>query len=215
MNNRSAFIAGASGAVGTQLLERLLAHPDYHQVTVLARKPIAHQHSKLRVHVGNFDELESYAHLLRVDDVFCCLGTTLKRAGSKAAFERVDHQYIVKLAQLAAHANARQFLLVSAIGADAGSTFFYNRVKGRTEQAVRQLDFDAVHIFQPSLLMGPRSDSRPGEGAAKLAMPLFNSLLHGRLRKYRGVHVSEVARCMLEAATADTKGVQVHHFNHA
>lgn len=211
-DQRSALIVGATGAVGSQVLERLLAHPGYAQVTALVRRPLAQPHAKLRVRVANFDALETCADLLSVDDVYCCLGTTLKRAGSKAEFERIDHDYMVHLATLAARAGARQLLLVSAIGADPDSAFFYNRVKGRTERDVRALPFDAIHIFQPSLLLGPRIERRPGEAMAGAVMPLINPLMAGPLAKYRAVAVTEVAQRMVDVATADTGGVQVHSF---
>lgn len=215
MPDRSAFIAGATGAVGNQVLECLLAHKAYQRVTALVRRPLAHEHGKLGVHVGEFEALQDYASLLCVDDVYCCLGTTLKRAGSKAAFERVDHDYVVELATLAAAAGARQFVLVSAIGADPDSVFFYSRVKGRTEREVCGLAFAAIHVFQPALLLGPRAERRAGETMAKAVMPLFNPLLAGPLAKYRGVAVTEVAAQMVAVALAETTGVHVHRFGTA
>lgn len=212
MHSRTAFIAGATGAVGSHVLAHLLAQPDYNRVATLVRRPLTRHHDKLQVTVGSFDELERHAPLLDVDDVFCCLGTTLRKAGSRQAFERVDHDYVVQLAELAANSHARQFLMISAVGADPESSFFYSRVKGRTEQAVKALPFDAIHILQPSLLLGPRDERRLGESMAKTLMPMLNPLLRGRLAKYRGVQASEVARRMVDWALQGATGTHVHQF---
>lgn len=212
MDRRSAFVAGATGVVGSEVLEQLLTHPDYLSVASLTRRPLECRHERLRAEVGSYDSLEQYAPILNVDDVYCCLGTTLKAAGSRAAFERVDHDYVVALARCAESAGARQFLLVSAVGADADSRVFYNRIKGRAERDVRAVPFKAIHIFQPSLLLGPRRERRTGEAMAKAVMPMLNPLLPGRFAKYRGVEASRVARSMVAAATADMKGAHVHWF---
>lgn len=209
--NRTALLAGATGAVGRHLLSRLLADPAYSEVRVLTRRAIAATEAKLRVHEVDFDRLDEQAALFDVDDVFCCLGTTMKQAGSREAFRRVDHDYVVRLAQLASEAGARRFLMISAVGADSRSMFFYSRVKGDTEREVRDVGPDTVHILRPSLLMGDRSEHRPGEEMSKRLMPLLNPLLMGPMSKYQGVHVDAVAARMLSLAKQGPEGQHLHY----
>lgn len=208
--SRTALLVGATGAVGGFVLQRLLEDAAYRSVTVLARRELARRHPKLTLQLADFDLLETQHALFAVDDVFCCLGTTMRQAGSKAAFERVDYHYVVKCAELAARAGAKQFLLVSAIGASPKALAFYSQVKGRAEEAVKQQGLRTVHILQPSLLLGPRAEHRPGEQFAKLLAPALGLLTRGPLAKYRPIQAEEVARRMVEFAKADQAGIHVH-----
>ncbi len=209
--NRTALLAGATGAVGRHLLAKLLADDRYTEVHVLSRRPIAAAESKLHVHEIDFERLDKYAALFDVDDVFCCLGTTMKQAGSREAFRRVDHDYVVRLAQLANEGGAQRFLMISAVGAHPKSMFFYSRVKGETEQEVMAAGPHIVHILRPSLLLGERKEHRPGEEISKQIMPLFNPLLGGPLKKYRGIQAEAVAQKLLDLALHGGSGQQVHH----
>lgn len=207
---RSALMAGATGAVGRHLLSRLLADDDYDSVHVLTRRPIAATEAKLHVHEVDFDKLDQHAALFDVDDVFCCLGTTIKQAGSREAFRRVDHDYVVNMAQLASEAGASRFLMISAVGADSKSMFFYSRVKGDTERDVIDCGPATIHFVQPSLLMGERTEHRPGEAISQKIMPLFNPLLAGSLSKYRSVKTEEVAEKLVDLAKNGAEGVHRH-----
>jgi uncharacterized protein YbjT (DUF2867 family) len=158
----------------------------------------------------NFDRLSDSASLLKADDVFCCLGTTIKKAGSQEAFRRVDFTFAYEAAQLAANNGAAQFLLVSALGANANSSVFYNRVKGETEDAIAALPFVSVSIFRPSLLLGERAEFRLGERIAEPVMKALSFLLIGSLRKYRAIEARTVAAAMIEVAKAQPKGVNVY-----
>lgn len=217
MTTGTALIAGATGLIGRQLLEQILVSPNWASVRVLSRRSIAHENPKLEVCEINFDRLPNLAQedpaLFDVDAVFCCLGTTLKTAGSKAAFAKVDRDYVVNLAKAAEQGGARRFLMVSAIGADAGSMFFYNRIKGETEAAVKALRFEAVHIFQPSLLLGDRQEHRPGEAFSQKLSPALSPLLAGPLARYRPVAGATVAAAMLDHAASDSTGIQVHRYD--
>lgn len=210
-HQRTALLAGATGAVGRQLLSQLLADKRYSQIHVLTRRPIAATEARLQVHEIDFEKLDQHAALFDVDDVFCCLGTTIKQARSKAAFRRVDHDYVVSMAQLASEAGARSFLMISAVGADPRSLFFYSRVKGETEQDVAACGPDSIHILRPSLLMGERSEHRTGEEFSKRIMPVFSPLMGGALSKYRPVHVSAVASKLLTLAAQTQPGVHIHY----
>lgn len=131
MNDRTALLLGATGLVGGHCLNFLLNDESYGRVSVLGRRPLEREHPKLEQHLVDFDRLENSAELIQAQDVFCCLGTTIKKAGSQEAFRRVDFEYPLQSARVAARQGAERFLIVTAIGADPGSRIFYNRVKGR------------------------------------------------------------------------------------
>ncbi|WP_210463430.1 oxidoreductase [Rufibacter roseolus] len=207
---KAALIAGASGLVGSHCLKLLLQSPRYNKVISVGRKKLDVEHPKLQQIIVDFDNLEKHRHSLIADDVYCCLGTTIKKAGSKEKFRQVDYTYVVNLAKITSSHFATQFLVVSALGADAHSRIFYNRVKGEMEEDVKKLPFTAVHIFQPSLLLGERQELRLGEKAAEVFMKGAGFLFNGPLRKYKAIHAQTVAKAMLEAAKQDGGGVLVH-----
>lgn len=197
---RTALLAGASGLVGRYLLDQLTGAPEYDRVVAVVRRPLEFEHPKLVEVVADFAALERLPEPLRGDDAFCCLGTTLKRAGSRAAFRAVDHGAVLAFAWAAQRGGARRFFTVSALGADPASRFFYNRVKGETEEALDVLGFATLGIFRPGLLLGPREEVRVGERVAAAALALASPLLLGRLARYRPVHAAVVARAMVRAS---------------
>ena len=209
---RTALVAGASGAVGQALVARLLKHPRYGRVKVLVRKPLALEHTQLETLLLTGDGPAALGAALAADDVFCCLGTTQKIAGSKAAFERVDFHLVLEVARGALAAGAKQFVVVSALGAALKSPSFYSRVKARMEQAVLELPYRTVQVVRPSLLLtDPRPEARPAEWLAQRLMPLFNPLLHGRLARVRAIAADDVAAAMITLALQDASGGHVHH----
>ncbi|WP_192821949.1 oxidoreductase [Rufibacter sp. LB8] len=210
VSSKVALIAGASGLVGNHCLHLLLQSHRYHKVISVGRKQLDVKHPKLQQLVVDFDHLEKHRHSLVADDVFCCLGTTIKQAGSKENFRKVDYSYVVNLAKITATHFATQFFVVSAMGADPEAGVFYNRVKGEMEQAVKALPFTAVHIFQPSLLLGEREEFRLGEKVASGFAKTFGFVFSGPLRKYKAIEARTVAKAMLEAAKQDGGGVLVH-----
>lgn len=205
----TALLLGATGLVGGHVLDLLLADPAYRRVTVLTRRPLARMDPKLDQRTADFDRLRDHEISFAVDDVFCCLGTTIAQAGSQDAFRRVDHDYVVEAARLASEHGGRRFLLVSAAGADAGSRIFYNRVKGEAEEAVRALPLHGAAFLRPSLLLGERAERRTGESVAQRVMPALDWMLVGPLRRYRSIHASTVARAMVRLAKQGVQGVQV------
>lgn len=212
MSNRHALLVGATGLVGKYLLVQLLSDSAYDKVTVLSRQVITQKHPKLATYRLDFDNLADYQDLITGADMFCCLGTTRKAAGSRAAFEKVDFDYVHELATLAEKQGVKQFLMISAVGANPKSPFFYNAVKGRIEEAVNVMRFRSIHILRPSLLLGPRSERRPGEQIANKIAWLISPLLLGKLRRYRPVHARVVAETMIRLAKADVAGVRMHYF---
>jgi uncharacterized protein YbjT (DUF2867 family) len=181
-------------------------------VTV-GRRTTSRSHEKLEQRVVDLGELETASDLRHVDDVFCCLGTTIKQAGSQPAFRLVDHDFVVGLARAGLRGGATQFLLVSAIGADPESRVFYSRVKGETETAIRKLPYQAIQIFRPSLLLGDRPAFRLGEKIAMLVAPLMPALLFGRLRRYRPIQAATVAQAMITIAHEAPRGPNVFEYD--
>lgn len=200
---KTATVIGATGLVGKALTQQLLDDPRYSSVTVLIRKPLASSlfvdhDNKLVPIVIDFDALQDYQGYFTVDHVYCCLGTTLKKAGSKAAFRRVDFEFIHVSAQLARAQRAKGFVWVSSVGADAKSSNFYLRVKGELENAIMTMpQLDHAAAVRPSLLLGERDESRPAEqfgiNVSKWLTPLFV----GPLEKYRPVSAERVAQQMV------------------
>ncbi|MDD3765017.1 MAG: NAD(P)H-binding protein [Nevskiales bacterium] len=209
--SRTAVIAGATGLVGRHLLQQLLADPAWSEVRALSRRALDIEDPKLKVVLCDYAQPERLGELLRADDVFCCLGTTLKTAGSREAFEDVDYRMVVALARAARDAGARQFLVISAVGASPKAAAFYSRVKGRMEQAVSALGFETVQILRPSLLLGERDEHRPAEALGQHLAPLLNPLLPGRLRRYRAVSGAAVADALRQLALREQRGVHVQH----
>src|SRR5216110_2681275 len=211
--SRSALVAGATGLIGSHVLKFLLAADEWTRVVTIGRRITAQHHEKLEQRVLDLGELESVSALPHTDDVFCCLGTTIKQAGSQPAFRRVDHVFVVGLGRAGLRAGATQFLLVSAIGADPTSRVFYSRVKGETEAAIRTLPYQGIQIFRPSLLLGERPEFRLGERIAMLGAPVLPALLFGRLRRYRPIHAATVARAMVAIAQEVPRGPNVFEYD--
>jgi uncharacterized protein YbjT (DUF2867 family) len=195
------------------VLERLLVDPAYTRVVAPVRRPLGRSEEKLSAPVLDFEELfgnpRGQDDIFTVDDVFCCLGTTMKKAGSRDAFRRVDFEYPREAARQAAARGAGQFLLVTAMGADPNARIFYNRVKGEVEAAVSAQRFRRVVILRPSLLLGDRSERRPGERIAMFLSRPLSPLLRGPLAPYRPIEAEEVAEAMVILARKVEPGVHV------
>jgi uncharacterized protein YbjT (DUF2867 family) len=209
LSSRTALVAGATGLVGRHLVRRLLDAETWGRVVTVGRRPLDTDHPKLNQRTLDFDRLAN-ADLPRADDAFCCLGTTIKMAGSEEAFRKVDYDYVVAFAEAAQQRGAGQFVVVSAMGANAQSRIFYNRLKGEMEEAIAAVGFDAVQIVRPALLLGDRDERRLGERAWQLLMQPVAPLMLGPLRKYRPIEADAVAAAMVAAAQVRTPGVHVY-----
>ena len=204
----SVAVFGASGLVGRACLHALLAQPGVGRVIAPGRRPLPASASwdaepeRLEAHVVDFASLQEHPGLFAVDRVICALGTTMRQAGSREAFRRVDHDLPLEIARLALAAGVPHFLLVSAIGADPASRVFYNRVKGAVEQAVLALPFRSTTIVRPSLLLGERDRKRTLEAVGAM----LGRVVPGR---WRPVHADDVARVLVDAALEDRPGGRV------
>jgi len=209
--NRTAVIAGATGLVGRHCLETLLGDDADAHVVALVRRPLDVRHARLEPQIVNFDGLaESPAR--PCDVAFCALGTTIRTAGSREAFRRVDFEYVRSFARWAHAGGAETCVFVSSVGADPRSGNFYLRTKGEAEQAIREIGFRDVHLFRPSLLLGKRGEFRFGEAVGTPLFRALSFLLVGGLRKYRPIAAASVARAMVRAATASAPGMHVYHW---
>lgn len=200
---KTALVLGATGLVGRTLVNILLQDRRYSEVVCLVRKPLMANmfndvNKKLKPVVIDFENLQDYQGYFSVNHVYCCLGTTLKKAGSKQAFRRVDFEYVHVAAQLTRAQRAQSFVWISSVGANAKSRNFYLRVKGELENAIMRMpQLPNASAVRPSLLIGTRDEARFAEDIAQKTAPVWQSLLKGPLKKYRPVHPVDVARNMM------------------
>lgn len=209
MGNRTAVLVGATGLVGGHLLNLLLGDPTWGRVVVLARRPTEIQHEKLEWREVDFDQPAMFGDLSGCNDVFCALGTTIKKAGSKEAFRKVDRDYALAVAEAAQREGADQFLVVTAVGAKATSSVFYSRVKGELEEALKTLGYPRLWVLRPSFLLGERAESRPGEKLGVTVTRSLSKLMLGPFAKYRAIEARQVALAMCSAAKGSGDGVHV------
>lgn len=209
-NNKIALVFGASGLVGGHLLEELAKNKNYQKVYSFGRRELGIDDGKTEEIIIDFNKMSDFGHLIKGDDIFISLGTTIKTAGSQEAFRRVDFEYIYQAAQIAAQNGTNQLLLVSSAGADSNSSVFYNKVKGETEDAVKQMPFWSVRIFQPSLLLGKRKESRLAEGIGQSIGRFLNKFTSDLFDLYQPVEAENVAKAMVIAAQAVEGGEKVY-----
>lgn len=207
---KKALLFGASGMVGSHLLEYLLQNPAYGKVTIVVRKDIGITHPKLTTLIGDLNSLPSLKEKIEANDVFIALGTTKSKTPDPKEYYKIDHDYPVQAARIAKENGATSVFLVSAVGPDANSSLFYIRTKGETERDVLALDFNHTHIFRPSMIMGNRREKRSMEkvfiGIFSIVNPLFFK------SKYRGIDAKDIALAMNNAAQKPAGRVQVYHW---
>ena len=200
-----ALVIGATGAVGKDLVDLLLKEDSFESVSVFVRRPLGFQNPRLTVHLIDFDLPGQWHHLLTGDVLFSCLGTTIKAAGSQEAQWKVDYTYQYEAAKAARENGVGTYALVSAVGASPKSGFFYNRMKGELDEAVKQLGFPACYILQPPSLIRKGSD-RLGEKAGVAVLKAFNAI--GLMRSYKPMPTEEVAAAMLRLVKSGRSGTE-------
>jgi uncharacterized protein YbjT (DUF2867 family) len=203
-----AWVAGGSGLVGSKLLPLLIDAGDYTRVLALSRRPLPHGHPRMANRIVRFDiPLDRQLAGMQCQDAYCCMGTTLRDAGSQEGFRAVDHDMVLQFARTALAAGAQRFIVISSLGASESSRSFYLRVKGQTERALTVMAFRALDILQPSVLIGARRGWRPLEFLAQGALWTFNPLLLGETARFRGIAAQTVAAAMLGAARSGRLGM--------
>lgn len=198
-----AWVAGATGLVGRLLIGELCGRLESGSVTALVRHAEGRKEKHLEERVVAFERLDLELSGRTASHVFCCLGTTMKKAGSEAAFRRVDYDYPLALGRAAERGGVRKFFLVTALGADPKSRIFYNRVKGEIEEAIGALGLPELHVFRPSLILGPRAERRAAERIGQAIARPLGALMVGPLAKYRAIDATLVARAMANVAFDD------------
>jgi len=205
---KTALLIGATGLVGKQVLANLLNSSHYDTVKILTRRETGIRHEKLNEIFFDFDNPD--ASLVKADDIFCCLGTTIKKAGSEESFKKVDYLYPLQIGRLAKLNGALKYLIVSSMGADSKSMIFYNRVKGEIEKELTDLHFETLHILRPSLLLGDRGETRLGEKIGEVLAKILNPVMIGPLKKYAAIESEKVAKGMVTLAQLPDKGTFIH-----
>ena len=210
---KRAIIFGSSGFVGSHLLIELLNSPDYGQVIVVVRKSQAITHPKLRTVVGDYNSLAGMKSEVAADEIFIALGTTRKNSPNEAEYYQVDHDYPVLAAKIAKEKGAKSVFLVSAVGANPESKFFYVRTKGETERDVIALNFEHTHIFRPSMILGKRKEKRSLLEAALMSFwSALDPLLTWKADKYKGITGQDIAKAMMKSATNQTEKLKIYHW---
>lgn len=212
MSGKTGIVVGATGLVGAQVLQLLLQSPEYDHVIAVVRRTIPLQHPKLQIIEADFDRLDRALVDVKANDAFCCLGTTIRQAGTRAEFHKVDYGYAYAFAHRMKQNGTRHFLLVSAYGASVRSPVFYSRVKGRLEADIEALGFRMLSVLRPSLLLGQRKEHRLAEALSARLTPLITPFLVGVLSKMHPIQGSTVARSMVAAAQRKDDGVSFYYF---
>lgn len=210
MQTKTALVIGSTGLIGSQLVDLLLASEHYEKVLIFVKRDSGKSHLKLEQHIINFDATETYQHLVKGDDLFCTIGTTIKKAGSQSAFRKVDYEYPIAFSKIAKTNNIKQFLIVSSLGANKDSNNFYLKTKGEMEAELAKANFETTVIVRPSLLLGQRSEFRLGEKIGASFSKGFSFLLFGKLKKYRPIESSTVAKAMHLLAQSTKKGYMIY-----
>ena len=203
---KTAAIFGTTGLIGSQLVQLLDKNISYQKVYAFARKRPELLLSKIEHITFNSESIQIPEG---VDDIFVCLGTTMKKAGSKEAFIKVDYEMVVEIAKQAKSSNVKRLIVVSSLGADPISSNFYLQTKGRMEEAVKQFDFDYCGIVRPSLLLGNRKEFRFGEKVAIVFFKIFSFIFVGSIKKYKGIYAQDVAKGMIMLAQSGLGKVTV------
>jgi uncharacterized protein YbjT (DUF2867 family) len=209
---KKAIVFGSSGFVGSHLLGELLNSPNYEQVTVVVRKKLDINHPKLVTLIGDYSSLPALESDISADEIFIALGATRATSPEKGKYYQVDHDYPVLAARIAKARGAKSIFIVTAVGANPDSRFFYVRTKGETERDIIALDFDHTHIFRASMIMGNRTENRPLEKPFIKIWSALNPILVGRINRYRGMAGEDIARAMKNSATNQQEKLKIYQW---
>ena len=215
MNKKTAVVIGSSGLTGSLVVEELLKDNDFDIVRVLVRRQVKIIHNKLQQKIVNFNDIADYTQKFGEGDIiFCCIGTTQKNVkGDNTLYEKIDFDIPVNAARIGSAKNYKKFLIVSSVGANKNSANFYLKLKGKTENAIRQFAFESIYFFRPSMLLGERKELRRGEKILQTSMKIVSLLLFGSLKKYHAINAKDVARAMIKESKQNNPGV--HYFEYS
>jgi uncharacterized protein YbjT (DUF2867 family) len=205
MNSKTAIVFGSTGLIGNLLVEELIKSDKYSTIKSFVRQPTSITEPKVEEIVSDFSNTTAFSQLISGDDIFICLGTTIKKAGSVANMEKIDRDLPLDIAKAAASAGVKGIAIVSSIGASARASNYYLRIKGELEDGIMQLPFDRKAILRPSMLLGERKEKRTGEIVGKVVMTAVKPVLIGKLLKYRAIHGRDVAKAMIAVMNTPQK----------
>lgn len=208
-----AILVGASGLIGSKLLEQLTQRDQISEVRVLVRKALDISHPKIRQILVNFDKLEIHSADIQGDIIFSCLGTTRTKTPDPLLYRKVDMYYPLMIAELGLKNGASQFHIVSSLGANTASSNSYLKLKGKLENKIEKLNYPSLHIYQPSYLTGERKEKRIADKIMMPLMRLIDPLLLGSLKKYRSIQAETVAKAMLNQSLKNLKGSFIYTSN--
>lgn len=214
MEERTAVVIGASGLIGSHVLNILLEDDYYNHIRILVRKELPFIHQKLEQRIVNFDDVYDFKNQLGKGDViFCCIGTTQKRVkGDNVAYEKIDHDIPVNAAQIGYSSGFKKFVIVSSVGANENSSNFYLRLKGKTETDIKKIPFEYIGIFRPSMLLGKRNEVRRFETILQGSLKLISGFLFGSLQKYHSINAHDVAKAMVAESKKEKSGIQFYEY---
>jgi len=207
---KTALLIGSTGLIGSHLLNLLLDSNDYLKVITFVKRDTGIKHKKLIQHLIDFDKQETYKELVVGDDFFCTIGTTIKKAGTKDAFRKVDFEYPRQFATFALQNKVKQFLIISSLSADTNSGNFYLKTKGEIQDFLKECNFESVSVLQPSLLLGERKEFRLGEKIGAFFMKTLSFLFLGNLKKYKPIEGKTVAKAMLVIGQTNNSGFKIY-----
>lgn len=206
---RTAILVGATGLVGHIILKKLVNDEVYSKITVISRRTPKITDQKIKLIQIEFDDLGQHANEIVGDDIFCCIGTIQKDTPNQAVYKKIDYQYPLDLAKISLKNGAISYNLISSMGADPNSRFFYTKTKGELERDLSTLPFKTINIYRPSLLDGERIGHRSSENFFVKIMRFINPILVGPLKKYRSIKAKTVAKAMLQQAEKAVNGVHI------
>jgi uncharacterized protein YbjT (DUF2867 family) len=205
MVKKTALVAGATGLVGSHLIDELAANEHYSKIIALSRRPVKNNNPKIENKLIDFEQINNLPIDENIDECFCCLGTTQKKLGKKGLY-KVDYEYVISLAEICNKNSIPKLLIVSSQGANARSSFFYMRTKGKMETDVLKIDIPSIIIVRPSLITGKREERRWTEEAGYILYKLLQPLFIGKLRKMRAVSALQIAKSLIKLASENKKG---------
>ncbi len=206
---KSAILLGATGLSGGKLLELLLKDERYAEIKLFSRSSVGISHPKIEEHIGDMLSLEQFKNSFNGDEVFCSIGTTKSKTPDKEFYKKIDYGIPKNAAQIANENEISTFIVISALGANAKSPLFYNRIKGQMEEAILESKIPKIHILQPSLIGGKREEMRTGEWIFKQLMKVANLVLVGPLEKYRSIHPETIAKAMVWLANNEYTDLRI------
>lgn len=208
-----AIVIGANGLIGSQLVSLLIEQPSYTEVLLLVRRPLQISHSKVQQLIVNFDNLKEHAASIQGDIIFSCLGTTRNKSPEPAQYKKVDLDYPLEIAQTGLLNGVKSFHIVTSLGADSTSRSPYLKLKGELENALKKLPFQSLHIYQPSYLVGNRTESRIDDKIMRPLMRLIDPVLMGNLKKYKSMPAETLAKAMVNQSLKNLNGIFTYPSN--